>query len=453
LLTPLRLNTVFLLRRTYTPGPELRFGRPAHRKNVGVKKLSNRLAGSIPKTLLVSMVCLFPFAQACGGQAPDTSLVRSSDPDLAKAAARLLPALAERAGLSLVAPVRVERRSREELERYLRYKLDEEFPKDRAEYQTAVYAALGLVPDDLDLHALLLDLYLEQVAGFYDPDSTALFVIDDQPPAAMEALLMHELVHAIQDQTADLDAITDPKLGNDRVLAASAAIEGHATLVMFEYALEQQQGGRVDLTRIPNFAEQFRPALETLQGQSPTLAGAPAIIRESLLFPYFGGASFIEALWKGRNGRPAPFGRDLPASTEEILHPERFLAADRIGPEALAIRAPEGWKSLFQDGLGEFELRIMLEEQLGPLPQADTEGWDGDRYALLEDSQGRRAVVWISVWADRSARDRVAVQLDNFVKVVGDARVERSIVGGKAAVMLLIDGAPRVAVSLDTKVR
>jgi hypothetical protein len=410
------------------------------------------LSVSVYRTLVVSAVFLFSLSEACGGQVADVGLVKSTDPELARSAAELLPALAERSGLSLVEPVRVERRTRGELERYLRYKLDEELPPERAEYQTAVYASLGLVPKELDLHALLLDLYLEQVSGFYDPDSTALFVIDDQPAVALQSLLMHELVHAIQDQTADLDALTDPGLGNDRVQAAAAAIEGHATLVMFEYALEQQQGGRVDLTRIPNFAEQFRPALETLQAQSPTLAAAPTIIRESLLFPYFGGASFIEAFWKGRNGRPAPFGRDLPASTEEILHPERFLMSERATPQVLAIEVPVGWRSLYEDALGEFELRIMLEEQLGPVPNAATDGWDGDRYVLLEDASGQRALAWYSVWTEEVDRDRVASYLDRLAEKLGAARVERLTVGGKPAVSLLIDGAPNVMVSLTTKV-
>ena len=80
----------------------------------------------------------------------------------------------------------------------------------------ASYALLGLVPDTLDLRAVLLSLYTEQVAGFYEPDSTALFVMDDQPASALQGLLIHELVHAVQDQTVDLHALTDPDLGNDR---------------------------------------------------------------------------------------------------------------------------------------------------------------------------------------------------------------------------------------------
>ncbi len=64
----------------------------------------------------------------------------------------------------------------------------------------------------------------------------------DQPEALLEGLLVHELVHAVQDQWIDLGALADPKLGSDRATAAQAAIEGHATLVMLEYMAEQAQG-------------------------------------------------------------------------------------------------------------------------------------------------------------------------------------------------------------------
>jgi len=113
------------------------------------------------------------------------------------------------------------------------------------------YALLGLVPRAMDLRGMLKAIYLEQIAGFYDPDSTTLFVLDDQPDEAIESLLAHELVHAIQDQNTDLDAITAPGLNNDRRVAAQAAIEGHATLVMFEFLIREQGRGGAPRPRRP----------------------------------------------------------------------------------------------------------------------------------------------------------------------------------------------------------
>ncbi|MCG6957307.1 MAG: hypothetical protein LJF04_15060, partial [Gemmatimonadetes bacterium] len=180
-------------------------------------------------------------AARSAAQASD-ALVRSSDPHLAELAAAMLPDLARRSGLELKEPVRIEKRTRAELERYLEHKLDEELPEADARAKVESYALLGLVPDTLNLRAVLLSLYTEQVAGFYEPDSTALFVMDDQPESQLQGVLIHELVHAVQDQTVDLSALTDPDRGNDRATAAQAAIEGQATLVMLEYMTEQMRG-------------------------------------------------------------------------------------------------------------------------------------------------------------------------------------------------------------------
>ncbi len=376
----------------------------------------------------------------CGGQDVDLSMVRSSDPELARAAAELLPGLAERSGLDLLEPVRVERRDRGELERYLRFKLDEELPVEKAEWASEVYRMLGLVPEDFDLREVLLELYLEQVAGFYDPDSTTLFVIDDQAAETLEPLLMHELVHAIQDQAADLGAITDPELGNDRTQAAAAAIEGHATLVMFEFALERAQGVRVDLREIEGFAEQFRPAMETLQGQSPALASAPPIVREALLFPYFGGASFVEAVWKSLDGRPAPFGDHLPSSTEQVLHPERFL--DRDPPTDIALEIPEGWSSLYEDSLGEFELQVFLDARLDRQEEGLARGWDGDRYALVTDASGARALVWMAVWDTVEGRDRVVAAMGGEGVLPAGGVVEAVEIEGRPGIRMAIGRLP-----------
>ena len=123
---------------------------------------------------------------AAAGRAQSASdMVVSSDPQLGALAAGLLPDLARRVGMELKEPVRLELRTRDELVQYLESKLDEELPESEARQRVEAYALLGLVPSDLDLRRLLLGLYTEQVAGFYEPDSTALFVMDDQPAEAM----------------------------------------------------------------------------------------------------------------------------------------------------------------------------------------------------------------------------------------------------------------------------
>ncbi len=383
---------------------------------------------------------------ACGGS-EGSALVTSSDPRLENIAVRILPDLASRSGMELRDPVRVERRSRAELERYLEFKIEEEFPEGRAELVSEAYGLLGLVPSDMDLKSTLKTLYLEQVAGFYDPDSTTLFVLDDQPDEAIESLLVHELVHAIQDQNTDLNAITALGLNNDRRVAAQAAIEGHATLVMFEFLMLQGEGAS-GVADAPDFSARLGPALAAARMESPALAGVPLVLQESVLFPYQGGVTFVEALWRERGGRPPPFGSDLPGSTEQILHPEDFARGQQDVPRRIEVSVGEGWTRLYEDTLGELELGILLET-VGASRTAAF-GWGGDRWVLLDDGDGHRSLAWFGVWDTSAQREKFVRALEPRLSAFPhQASLTALEVDGLPGTRLLVGDVPDVTASVE----
>jgi hypothetical protein len=400
---------------------ELRDGRTSALLRAGARRL-----GAV-------LVVLAMGACSSDAQEPTSDLVISSDPELRALASEILPGLAARASMELVAPVRIERRSRSELVAYLGHKLDEELPADEARATVRVYAMLGLVDPDLDLRGLLLDLYTEQVAGFYEPDSTALFVMEDQPREALESLLLHELVHAVQDQTADLDVLTSGDLGNDRAAAAHAAVEGHATLVMLEFMMERMTGQAVDLASVPGIADQLLPAVDGMQAQFPALAGAPLVIRRSLLFPYVQGAGFVQELW-ATEGRVAPFGEWLPASTEQVID-------GRLDDPPLDVRIDvQGGDVLHEDVLGRLELQVLVETHVSADAGGLAEGWGGDRYALVEPATGGdAALVWVSVWDDQQARDRFVEGFGGATDRLGpNAMLRPATVDGRPGAVLTI---------------
>lgn len=341
---------------------------------------------------------------ACGTPPPDTSLVISSDPELRNRVAELLPVLAERAQMELTHPIRAERRSREALEGYLLYKLDQELPAEEARVRSLSYSLLGMMEEGLDLREILLSVYTEQVAGFYDPDSTALFVMDDMSVDMLESVLVHELVHAVQDQTANLDSLTAKARGNDRQVAAQSAIEGHATLIMLEYMAEAMGGEPVDFSQLPNLTESLRPSLEAMREQYPALAGAPAIIQEALLSPYIDGAIFMSSFWEGVEGRPAPFGDYLPQSTEQVLHPSLAPGGEEDPPTEVRVAVDGSGEVSYENTMGQMEVRILLDALLGEGHRDLSRGWDGDRFILLEGDEGPR-LVWASVWDSELQRD------------------------------------------------
>ena len=248
---------------------------------------------------------------------------------------------------------------------------------------------------------------------------------------------------AIQDQTVRLDELMDPDLGNDRASAYQAAIEGHATLVMFEYMTEAQVGSPVDLSEVPGIAAALRGTLEAARSQFPALASAPPVLQESLIFPYVEGVIFLSRLW-ARGERVVPFGENLPTSTAAILD-----GAAGLRPVELELTV-EGGVSLHEDVLGRLELEVLLEQHLGATDRALARGWAGDRYVLVEAADGSRSLVSYVVWRDAASRDAFAAAMGRALdRFGGDASIDRVDVGEWPATRLTVDRAAGVRVRVS----
>jgi len=124
------------------------------------------------RRLLVT-VGLLATAGACRGQRPGAG--DSGALELQRLVDSLRSPVERAAGLRFRAPPRSALRTREQVRGYLLAKLDQELPPPRMRGLETAYRLFGLLPDTLELRGLLLDLYAEQVAGYYDPDSAMLF--------------------------------------------------------------------------------------------------------------------------------------------------------------------------------------------------------------------------------------------------------------------------------------
>jgi hypothetical protein len=369
-----------------------------------------------------------------------------SEPELEALVDSMLPRIAELAALEVRGPVRIERRSRGEVRAFVEERLHEEYPDDELDALRLTYVALGLIPDTLDLRALYLDLYTEQVIGYYDPRTERLYLVENVPRAALRPVLVHELVHALQDQHTNLDSLVARERGNDRQTAAHAALEGQAMLVMFAYLAETASGTRIEPELLPNPAEQLEESFRTDPQGFGVFQSAPPIIQRSLLFPYVAGAGFVHQHWLYRpqgSTRRAPLGEFLPQSTEQVLHPRERFIQSRDDPVELRFAGSSEWRIRYENTMGEFEIGVYLDEHLGPGSAAAAQDWGGDRYRLLESTGGEVALVWFSVWDTESAADRFA----NSVQRIADRSepqryaIERTAVGERPGVRVVIHAA------------
>jgi hypothetical protein len=211
-------------------------------------------------------------------------------------------------------------------------------------------------------------------AAAYDTASGRLYVVRDAVSAnraLVEFVLAHELTHAVEDSSFGLAEPNRPS--DDQTLAGLALGEGTATAVMVDYA-----------------AGYLSPSdlLAALGGVDQGTGDVPKFVVDELEWTYLGGQQFVNALrglaggWKlvdyAIRYRP-------PASTEQVLHPAKYVHDER--PAAVAIAAPAlrkaGWRPVAGGDIGEFATAQLLE--LGD-DESDAKraaaGWGGDRYEL-----------------------------------------------------------------------
>ncbi len=306
---------------------------------------------------------------------------------------KTIPELEESSGLAFTRLPVLEERTRDEVYAFVTKQFNEQLtPLELAGSQEA-YRLFGLLPDTLDLRKFFIELLTEQVAGYYDPATKVLYVVKDAKPEIREVTITHELMHALQDQHTRLDSVQTLKGDNDRMVAMQSVIEGQATYEQFAL---MTGGGDMGM-RIPGGWDQIRSLIRSEQASMPRFAAAPMLIQETLLFPYLSGAEFIRQFKRARSGQTpfAPFA----SSTEQVLHPEKFLDSIPDVPTRVTLAAPRAGSLVHEDNLGEFEMRIFIYEHLKDqgLAGAGASGWDGDRYQVINTASGS-ALAWVTVW-------------------------------------------------------
>jgi hypothetical protein len=371
-----------------------------------------------------SPLLLMLTAFACRGEARQAG----GDSELAALVDSLRVPVERAVGLRFKAPPVSAMRSREQVRAYLVAKLDEELPPERMRGIETAYRLFGLVSDTTNLRQLLLDLYTEQVAGYYDPDSAKLFGVRGADRSQLRLVLAHEMIHALQGQYLPLDSILSATSNNDRLTAAQAVLEGQATLSSLDVLAPGQ-----DIAKNPQFWELYREQVRTQQSSMPVFRRAPLILREALIFPYLQGAEFMH--WWGQSSRAdtVPYGPLMPVSTEQILHPDRYRRGDR--PVELRLTQDSG--GVFEDVLGENEIRVILATLAGSdeVQTVVPLGWGGDRYRLYQSPDGP-ALVWYALWDDVRSADR-------FMRTAGAGLRRTSRPGYRAALdSVTIDGSP-----------
>ncbi len=406
------------------------------------KQLQSRLLALLVSMALFSgLFCTSTSAQRTAGVQQNPVASRSArNSAVAAATEAVLKETSVIRQLSIIRPVQSGLLSRAEIERSIIRNLDEDLSPAEAHANEVTLKKLGLAPADFQYRPLLIKVLTEQVAGYYDPKSRQFYLADWIDLDGQKPIMAHELTHALQDQHFDLRRFEHwPKGDSDAELAAHALIEGDATLLMMLYVANN-----------PMRALAFLKSLGGMEISSAELDKAPRALRETLLFAYQSGYEWTRDLYKqGGWGQVSKAFNDLPQSTEQILHPEKYFAREAPVKVALPdissvlnsrtasargqrtaaagrlvknqhsagslssfILHPSSfagaWRRIDSDVEGEWGFYLLLDQFLKSPSESHraAAGWGGDRYEVYESPRGEVMFVSLSAWdTENDARE------------------------------------------------
>ncbi len=384
--------------------------------------------------LSLSLLCISSFGQTAAKPAPDNSqssqksaLQAPKTAETPKPDTHLSPAEAEElfrsmddimkfcsqdTGLPIKSPIKRELGNRDQVVQYIQQKMEDDPDTKRFERTEIVLKKFGMLPLDFQLKPFLVKLLREQVAGFYDAKTKTMHLLDWLPAEVQRPVMAHELTHALQDQTVDLDKWTGEKTDaadkaadpinaeiedDEDSTARSAVVEGQGTAVMIDYILLPL--GK-SLETSPELGEVMKKSMDSPEGEGmQVLASAPILLKETLTFPYRDGLGFVQALLKAGGKKKAYAGAlmDPPHDTHQILHPQDYLdhkPTPVMHMPDLSSALKDNYAKYDVGSIGEFDLNVLFKQfgddraakQLAP-------EWNGGMYyaAMKQRKNGKAA--------------------------------------------------------------
>jgi hypothetical protein len=426
------------------------------------------------RTVIRVVASMSLFFGAVGAHSQDAATKPPADPQAL--ADSIAQDIAQIRGLPFEHPVGVENQSAAQFGEYVSHRIDEVVPEDvRRNYGTIV-RTLGLYrgPPLADFESMMTTVMTSQVGAYYDPDKQHFYVVMTGLPELLQnALYSHELYHALQDQHFGLAKYLEMgerrdtrSFSGDARLARQAVVEGEATYIMTLWMMRKMTASippRDVLAKVVGMQanmsmDQLRQTLSNpevakfvggeLESAIKSTRDIPPFIIESMMGAYLKGLSFVFAVQE--QGWPSVeklYGEYPPQSTEQILHPEKWLA--REGPTAFEwpkfekVRALEGWELLDDDVLGEFQWRIVLKEY-GLASQAESvaAGWGGDRYAVFKrkDSDATLLLLRTSWDSDADAKEFVEAYRQVLAAKYADSKTPTRVVQNGVDVLVVEGG-------------
>lgn len=368
----------------------------------------------LPTSVLVLVAC------SSSGNPPAPTKDQRVEAALSRVEA-IEPRLAKVRELPVKQKIPTARQTTDDFRKFLKSEIARDFPKDKSAKLSEAFLHLGLLAKRADLATALEQTMASQAAAYYDPRAKKFFIVMvPDNDLMLDTMSAHELTHGLQDQAFDLKKYlaVDPPLDDDAQYARQFVVEGDATVAMYAYmAVESGQLGTAEIIR------KLRPQLELMANmdlagyadgmkqQAAALKDMDAemkksidamgdlspIVLEPMLASYSRGALAVHAAHQqGGWAAVDALYKDPPASTEQVLHPTTKLFPKREPPIRVTLPTVEG-ELLVSNVLGELQWRTYFSLWVPGNAKA-SEGWGGDRYAVVKRADGSLLGYHATIW-------------------------------------------------------
>jgi hypothetical protein len=314
-------------------------------------------------------------------EAPEHHISPAEAEELFRAVDEILAFDSAKTGLPIKHPVKRKLTSRAEVQKFFIESFRDDESAKRLGQAELVLKKFGLIPRNSSLQGTLLALYTESVAGYYDPKTKTVYLLDWLDPESQKPVLAHELTHALQDQNFGIEKFFKaPKPKNkkydisssEQLSARVAVMEGQAAAVMIDYLLAPM-GQSVE--KAPDIARAMQSGMLT-ESDAPIFAKAPLYLREDMKFPYTYGLNFTLELLK--QGKVKAFGGAFskpPENTRQVMQPETYVQGESVPPLGIPDidrMLGSAWQRFDMDSVGEFDISVLAREYGKTVAQART---------------------------------------------------------------------------------
>ncbi len=309
--------------------------------------------------------------------------------------------------------------SRDEVEAYVTKHTSEDEDAKRLRRSELVLKKFGLLPKDFDLGKFLVVLLKEQVAGYYDPKTKTVNLLDWLGAEQQKPVLAHELTHALQDQSFNLEKymkpastdlskkkeVTAQDIENDELSTArQAVVEGQAMAVLVDYMLEPMG---LSLKDSPQVVQSLKDGMLVGTPDSVQFHNAPIYMKEALTFPYRYGIDFVAEL-EIKGGKEKAFAdlfRNPPRTTRQIMEPKTYMDGEYLEP----MQVPD-FRQVFKNyerfdvgAVGEFDVAVLIDQYAGAqISNKLYPHWRGGYYYAVRpkgDPAAPLALLYASRWS------------------------------------------------------